>query len=83
MRNKVRIKKQKKHSRNVLNNTFHDVDVSTLSVSVIGLSAKSILHVIVLQSSLMLHPSPRVLEPPQEPLNSIDVPSSSLYSRSP
>ena len=33
----------------------------------IGLSTKSILHVIVLQSSLMEHPSPRVFEPPQEP----------------
>jgi len=62
MRNKIR-----NNSRIFLNNTFHDVDVSTFSVIVIGFLTKSILHVILLQSSLILHPSPRVVELPQEP----------------
>ena len=36
----------------------------TLSLKVIGLSTKSILHVILLQSSLMVHPSSRILREP-------------------
>lgn len=38
---------------------IYDVDVITFSVNVIGLSTKSIVHIILLQSLLILHPSAR------------------------